>query len=167
MKSVFKGCLVIFFVLTFVQVPSVSAKRFIDENQEDTLRGLGQVRLVVNIGLSLEGPTKQGLWKDIAEQLKAIPIRVLPEDMEESNWLPALFVDIAVLKTSRQNFFFLATARVYQQVSLHRDANIHAPGITWRYWLVGEGGMENIRERVKVVMDRFISDFQAANHSEQ
>ena len=166
MNSVLRLGIGLFIVWTFVLVSSVSAKRLIEENQKDTLQGLDQVRLVVNIGISLDGPTRQSIWKDIEEQLKEIPIRVLPEDSRESDWLPALYVDIAMLKTTHRTFFFLATARLYQDISLNRDANIHSPGITWRYWLIGEGDVGGIKERVKMVMSRFISDYGAVNRSE-
>ena len=167
MNDVLRLCLVVVFSCTFVPLPSASAKQLIDENQKNTLRGLEQVRLVVNIGLSLEGPTKKRFWKEIEEQLKGIPIRVLPEESDESNSLPALFVDIAVLKTDRRTFFFLATARLYQQVLLNRDANISGPGITWRSWVIGEGNIENIRQKVRTVMDRFMSDYRTVNSSKR
>ena len=165
MNNVLKLVMGVIVVYTMALVSSVSAKQLIHENQEATLQELSQVRLVVNIGLSLEGPIKQGLWKDTEQQLQEIPIRVLPEDSEGPNELPALIVDVAVLKTTRRTFFFLATARLYQQVLLARDAKISSPGITWRYWLIGEGDIDNIRERVKMVVSRFISDFRNVNQS--
>lgn len=144
-------------------VPSVNAEHFIEIEQRETLRGLSEMGLEVNLGFSREGPSRRLLRRDIEQKLHQLPIRILPETENDSTQFPAFVIDVSVLKTGDHSYFFLATARVYQEVMLDRDRDIAMPAVTWKNWKLGDGNFSNIRETVSELVRRFIDDYRGAN----
>jgi len=139
------------------------AQEFLDANQKETLRGLETVNLIVNVGFAREGPSKQLLWSDVAGRLREIPLQVGSGNAETSERLPAFVVDVVVLKRMMRTFSFLITVRIYQHVGLLRDEGRKIPAITWKKWIMGEGGFSSIREKTAELVDHFTDEYRSVN----
>jgi len=139
------------------------AQDFLDENQKETLRGLETVNLIVNVGFARDGPSKQRLRSDVAGRLREIPLQVGSGNAETSERFPAFVVDVVVLKRMMRTFSFLITVRIYQHVGLLRDEGRKITAITWKKWIMGEGGFSSIREKTAELVDHFIDEYRSVN----
>ena len=149
-----------------IVVPSVNAEHIATIEQKNTLKGLKEMSLEVHLGFSREGPSRRQLRDDVKEDLKTLPIRLLPEPDSDSTKFPSFVIDVAVLKKGDNSYFFLSTARVYEQVTLDRDRNLSIPAVTWKIWNMGDGDFSRIREKVSELIRLFIIDYQAVNDVE-
>lgn len=156
-----------FFLLIFIFFchgePIVAASEERPE-QKDTLTGLKDLFVYVDIGLSLKGPTQEALQVMVEKKLEESGLRIHPHDEDtESTTLPRLHIDIAIIDQLNRDSFFV-NARIFQVVTLQQESGeIHPYAATWSLSTFGIGGIDEIRRIVEDVCEILLMDYHKVN----
>lgn len=157
-------CVLITLAVNFPWGTCAQGARFDEwQEQRETLRGIDELWVKVRIGISLEGPTRQRLQSDVEQALQRLPIRIVPEHGGASFDTPALIVEVAMVKTGPSSFAYCATARLHRLVRLDHNPQHPIYAATWRASSLGDGDLQNIRNTIHRLINRFIEDFRAVN----
>ena len=140
--------------------------------QENNLRGLKGVRLVVMFGRAdaIDEAERPAILKlveadAIARFEKAgIPLLRYANELEEAGF-PQLLVYITADKPNGFVYPLVTKVRLLQRVRLVRDPSIEADLATWERSGIGAPKLtvEMIRSQVGTEIDQFIKDYVAAN----
>ncbi len=157
------GCL-FFCFLSISHLHSVVWAEKIPE-QKETLVGIKDVVVSVNIGLSKTGPTHNNLQDLVVKIIKDAGMNVLPkEDSSEGSSIPSLYIDVAVAKGKNNFHTFFVTTMFYQTVELQQGKQVINPlAATWVFSTIGVGGLESIQEEVVEASEKFARDYQSVN----
>ena len=167
-KPKLAGCVVfLFLLLNYTWNVGLAAEE--RPEQKDTLIGVKDLFVYVDIGLSLRGPLQEQLQGIVEDKLKGEGLTIHPQDEEEDEetTLPRLHVDVAVLQGA-QNYSFFVTARLFQVVRLNQGAaEIEPYAATWALSAFGIGGIEDIQEKVEDLCEIFLIDYRTVNTIEE
>ena len=134
------------------------------KSQTESLAGVKSVYVIVNIGISREGPTRKGLQEEVETQLREGGIQVLQDLEEEVKGTVAIFnVDVAIWKNGNDPYVYFVTADLFQPVQLFRDEQFKTQAATWQSKSIGSGMVDRIREDVAKVSQSFVKNVQKAN----
>jgi len=138
-----------------------------------SLQGLEGVHVIVRkLPLEIEGKalTRKGLREAVESKLKKAKIKVL-STMEclSTKGGPSLDVDLKVSKPSKplkesSGYIYTIDVRLAQGIYLARDSKINMHADTWKVKDYGQAlKLDEIKNHVMDMIDRFISSYQAAN----
>lgn len=133
------------------------------EKQIESLAGIQKVYVIVNIGLSREGPTRRGLQAKVESSLEEGGLSIL-RDIEEEKMasVPILNIDISIWKNAVDPYIYFAHANFYQPVHLARDSKFQTQAATWRARLIGAGNIDGITRDVEKIAKIFVKDHKKA-----
>lgn len=141
--------------------------------QENNLRGLKGVRLVVMFGRARaidEKTEGAAILKSVEAdaiaklQTAGIPLLRYTDEMEAAGH-PLLDVRITLDKPNGHVYPLVTNVTLYQRVRLTRDSSIEADLATWAQSGIGAPivTLEMIRQQVGGEIDQFIKDYRAVN----
>lgn len=137
------------------------------DEQQLSLAGIEKIQVVVKIGLSREGPTRQSLQDEVEKELVEGGVHIVQDVDEkegEGGSLPVLYVEVAVWKNGENPYVYFVGANLYQLVHLDRNDGIKTQAATWQASLIGEGTIERIRDDVARIAKSFASQFKLVNN---
>ncbi len=158
------------FVLIVLFLLGVEARAQTSEQQQETLRGLSGIAVVVeplNAEVEQDGLSAQQLQAAVERQLQEAGIRVLSKD-EWSTTLggPYLYINVAVLKKDYGLYAYSVEVCVNQLVALLRDQEIKQFAETWERREVGTVGVEklaSLEQSVAAHVEAFVTAYRAVN----
>lgn len=155
----------VLYVLVLIMVfPCLGLGLLERESQIESLVGVEGVQVVINIGLSQEGPTKQGLQEQIERQIREGGLQVLKPLREDSEFYQStLLLEVAIWKGENKPYIYFIYANLFQPVRLLGSDSSDTLGATWQAGLVGEGGIDGIREDVSKVVKGFLFHHKKIN----
>lgn len=140
--------------------------------QENNLRGLKGVRLVVMFGRApaIEKTEGEAILKTVEAdatgklQNAGIPLLRYANEMEAAGH-PLLDVRITLDQPNGHVYPLVTNVTLYQRVRLSRDSSIEADLATWAQSGIGAPTvtLEMIRRQVGGEIDQFIKDYRAVN----
>ena len=132
---------------------------------KETLLGIKELFVVVNIGLSRSGPTQTKLQDLVEQKLSSLGLVVHSrEEYEEESPVPSLHIDVAIVKGNSNSPTFFVTMQFYQVVNLEQEGEVIKPSaVTWEVASMGVGGIESIQEKIEDLSEVFLMDYRAAN----
>ena len=141
-----------------------------DKTTRPTLRSLQGIFLYVeplDPQIEQSGLIKSQIQTDAESQLKSAGINVLKrEDFLKEFGRPYLYiiVNISVLKTQITRYLFYIRVELNQEVLLVRAPQTKVSTVTWSTggWGI-DFSLDNIRETVKIQVDKFVSAYLAEN----
>jgi hypothetical protein len=155
-------------MLWFVFLPLTTVAAFGQAGyggQEDNLRGLKGVRLVVMFGRagSIEEAERPGILK-LVEADATAKLQKAGISLVENAGSPRLVVSLTCDKPNGFVYPVVATVTLLQRARLARDPSIEGDLATWEDGGVGDlKTLEVIRGLVADEMNHFIMDYQAVN----
>ena len=144
-----------------------------DEDTRRTLRGLREIFLYVEpLDPQIEkmGLTRNQIQMDTESKLKLVGITVQPgKEFAKSRGHPYLYVNvnISMLKTQITRYLFYIRIELNQDVALVRTPDVRVSAATWSAggWGI-DFSLDNIRQTVKIQVDKFINAFLVENPKE-
>lgn len=141
-----------------------------DEETRHTLRGLKEIFVYVEpLDPQIEkmGLTRNQIQMDTESKLKLAGINIQPgEEFAKSRGHPYLYVNvnISMLKTQITRYLFYIRIELDQEVALVRTPDVRVSAATWSAggWGI-DFSLDNIRQTVKIQVDKFISAFSTEN----
>ena len=157
--------LVVFFIGSLIFVfPSVGFGPLSFEDQQKTLEGIKAIQVVVKIGLSREGPTRQTLQEEVEKWLIEGGVPVVQEISQDNlTSTPSLYVEVAVWKNGDEPLTYFVSGNFYQSALLENKNSFWAQVATWQASLIGQGDIDRIREDVARIAKSFASQYQFVN----
>lgn len=139
------------------------------EDQKDSLHGLTGVRVKrleftsFPTRLTAEIPVEE-LAASIKKQLQSAGIRVLDDvtSKDDAN-APYLFIHGAVSQIAANYYAYTVLIDLYQPAALSSGGN-SSWVVTWSSGALSTGDVLQIQQRIQLLVDLFIEDFQAINH---
>ncbi len=133
-------------------------------HQIESLAGVQGLQVGINIGLSIEGPTKQGLQEQIEKQLREAGLQVLaPVEADSESYQPSLLIEAAIWKSGKKPYIYFIYANFYQPVKLVGGDSSDTLGATWQSGLMGKGDLDRIRKDVAKIVKLFLKHHKRAN----
>jgi len=134
-------------------------------DQKETLVGIKDLVVYVNIGLSKSGPSQMMLQDLVEQKCTNVGLVVHSKDEEkEESTTPSLHIYVTVAKGKINFHTFFVSMRFYQIVSLEQEGQVINPSAaTWEVATMGVGGIENIQEKVEDLIEVFLRDYRAVN----
>ncbi len=127
-----------------------------------TLRGLPGVMVIVeNVREDAEaaGLNTDELQQDVELRLSKAAIPIIPhEQWRETGGRPWLYVSVNTIKYPT-GYFFSLDLQLKQEVSLRRQPSIVTSSATWEIGSVGFVGMQNLHEKVRESLGKFLEEF--------
>ena len=152
------------FLLILLLFTSLGFGPLTDSQQGKSLVGVQHVQVVVQIGVSLEGPTRQGLQEEVEKQLRNSGILVVAENKEQEELVyPSLYIEVAMWKGRSESYIYFVSAHFYQGVQLMRGKQLKTQAATWQEGLIGEGDLNQIRKDVAKVTKIFLAGHKNVN----
>jgi hypothetical protein len=141
-----------------------------DEFSRRTLKGLEGIYVLIeelDPALKERGLTKDQIQTDVELKLRMAGIRILSEkELLTSPGLPSLYIAINAVKLD-MIFAFDIYVGLDQYIKLTRNPLIISLAATWSTTGIGSVGetrvRENIREKVKDLVDKFINAYLSVN----
>ncbi|MDT7040986.1 hypothetical protein [Candidatus Nitronereus thalassa] len=132
---------------------------------KETLLGIKELFVLVNIGLSRSGPTQTKLQDLVEQKVSSLGLVVHSKDeYEEESLIPSLHINVAIIKGENNFHTFFVTIKLYQIVSLEQEGKVSNPSaVTWEVASMGVGGIESIQEKVEDLSEVFLMDYRAVN----
>ena len=132
------------------------------DEQSRSLAYAPEIHVVVKIGLSKEGPTRQTLQADVENKLREANVALLNEELfaERKNPPASLYIEVAVWKMTGRPYVYFIHANFYQSVQLVGKTDFMTQAATWQTGLIGEGDLERIRQDVSKIADIFLISYK-------
>jgi hypothetical protein len=158
----FISFIVVFLNVSFAQRPC---------KEEETLRGLGGVRVVIESidpEAERDGLTESLLQTRVELKLRMASIKVFTEEEATQSNAPYLYVQVLTMKHSERPIYaFAIDVELKQGVLLSENPQCATVAPTWeaagRVGTVGERNVRTICENVEELVDEFINAYLAVN----
>lgn len=151
--------LVVFFILPCLGMGPVKT-----ETQIESLAGIQSVYVKVNIGLSIEGPTRMSLQEEVEMQLRDGGIQILQYVEGKVNpSVPIFHVEVAIWRNAENMYVYFVNANVFQPVHLVWNEKYLTQAITWQSKVIGSGKLAHIKKDVAKASKNFVLNVQRAN----
>ena len=163
---------IILLLASFALTSGIASAQAGHPGQENNLRGLKGIRLVVNLG-SADGVDEadrpvilKTVEGDATAKLQKAGIPLLRYTSEvEAAGSPQLIINLTCDKLNGFVYPLVTNLKLRQRVRLTRDPSIESELVTWEQF--GNGGptltVEMIRSQVATEIDLFIRDYKAVN----
>jgi hypothetical protein len=163
----------------FLGLPSVasSAEPIGLDLGRESLRGLEGVYIIVMklpAEIESKGLTRKSLQEDVESKLKQAKIKVLSvKEALFTEGVPSLDLDVKISDLRHPSekcsgYVYTIAVRLAQGVILSRDSKIVLQADTWKVEDYGQAlKLDEIRSKVKNMIDTFVSSYQAANTEEK
>lgn len=164
--------ILLFSVLTVLILIGTAEAQNEVQRQRDSLYGLGEIGLVVNI----EKPEKLKavnlstvlLKQRLEEELASLPIRIIPDTaLQENETIPILHLHINIMEGAPGLYPYSAVLNCYQPVKLILNDDMSTMAITWTADFVGVVSADYatfIAEESLGLADVFRNDFRIINN---
>jgi hypothetical protein len=150
--------------LGLVIVPMFGFGPLTPREEDKSLAGIQSIQVVVNIGISKGGPTKQALQVEVENLFLEEGIQIIQGANEgKLSSYPAFYVEVAMLKSGKTPYKYFVNANFYQPVQLNRTRNIITQAATWQVGVIGEGDLATIREEVAGITKNFLVRYKKVN----
>ena len=135
-----------------------------DETQIESLAGIQRVYVIVNIGLSIDGPTRKSLQEEVERQLRDGGIQVL--QYVQGTVIPSVpifNVEVAIWRNAENAYIYFVNANLFQPVHLVRNEQFMTQAMTWQSKNIGSGMLVHIHKVVAKLSEKFVMNVQNAN----
>ncbi|MDY6990952.1 MAG: hypothetical protein SWQ30_23160 [Thermodesulfobacteriota bacterium] len=143
----------------------------------ESLRGLQGVHIIVRklpASIESKGLTRKHLQEDVESKLNESKIKVLSaKEALFTEGAPSVDLDVKISELrpaseKASGYAYTIAVRLSQGVILSRDPKILLHADTWKVEDFGQAvKLDEIRSRIKEMIDRFVSSYKAANLEKQ
>lgn len=155
---------IIFWLTIISTLPFIGMHPVENETQIKSLAGITSVQVIVNIGLSKEGPTRKSLQEEVERELRDGGIQVLQYvEGKEKPSMPIFHVEVAIWRNVENAYVYFVNANLFQSVHLVRNEQMITQAVTWQSKTIGSGTLIHINKDVAKVSKNFVVNVQRAN----